>query len=205
MLLELTAMAELATDTPTATPIPPTSTPVPPTATPVLLAPSATPVPIPATVTPPPPPAPTAVPVPTAAPTAAPEPTPVPQPAYVPQPNPDIPLPPPSFNACQPDPYAGAVPNYPVRIYSINKETEVFTLQNVSANPVDINGWMMCSIKDNQQTDRMTVVLAPGELRSFVYLAAAIWDNDEPDDGALYNAQGQLVSYWSDPNRFVPK
>jgi hypothetical protein len=121
-------------------------------------------------------------------------------PPYIPAANPALPLPAPSLNDCQPDPASSAVPNYPVRIYTVNKETEVFTLENVSPESVSLNGWVMCSIQGGEKFDRMNVTLAPGETRRFVYPGAAIWNNDQLDDGALYNAQGQLVSYWSDPN-----
>lgn len=37
------------------------------------------------------------------------------------------------------------------------------------------------------------------ETRSYAYTGTGfIWNNSEPDDGALYNAAGQLVSYWRD-------
>jgi hypothetical protein len=121
-------------------------------------------------------------------------------PPYVPASNPAQPLPPPSFNNCQPDAASHVAPNYPVRIYLVDKRTEVFTLQNVSTQAVDLTGWMICSIQGNEQFSGMSVTIAPEEMRSFVYPGAAIWNNNELDDAALYNAQGQLVSYWSDPN-----
>jgi hypothetical protein len=104
--------------------------------------------------------------------------------------------PPPSFNACQNDPNEYQAPNYPVRILWVNKETEVFALQNVSDAPVDLRGWVMCSVSDSQRYDAMNVTLAPGEIKRFVFPGAAIWKNEERDDGALYNPQGQLISYW---------
>jgi hypothetical protein len=42
----------------------------------------------------------------------------------------------------------------------------------------------------------MNVTLAPTEIKRFVFPGAAIWKNEERDDGALYNPQGQLISYW---------
>lgn len=43
--------------------------------------------------------------------------------------------------------------------------------------------------------------LAPGEERRFPGPSGSIWSNSDPDNGSLYNANGQLVSYWNDPNR----
>jgi hypothetical protein len=149
----------------------PTSTPVPalPTSTPAPVVPTTPPTPAPPTSTPAPP-------TPTFPPPAEP--------------------PPPSFNACQSDPNEYQAPNYPVRILWVNKETEVFALQNVSDRPIDLRGWTMCSVSDSQRYDAMNVTLAPTEIKRFVFPGAAIWKNEERDDGALYNPQGQLISYW---------
>jgi hypothetical protein len=110
------------------------------------------------------------------------------------------PLPAPSFNACQPDPDPSKAPNYPVQIVGINKAAEVVTLKNVSSDPVNLDGWHMCSIKGNQEHS-IGGPLAPGEQRDIGGPMGPIWSNSEQDDGALYNAQGQLVSYWHDPDR----
>jgi hypothetical protein len=55
----------------------------------------------------------------------------------------------------------------------------------------------MCSIRGNQ-THPIDGILAPGEQKPFNGPAASIWSNSETDNGSLYNAQGQLVSYWRD-------
>jgi len=120
----------------------------------------------------------------------------------VPEPTPRLPppippLPAPSFNACQPDPNPDAAPNYPVLIVGINKSTEVVTLKNVSPDPINLDDWHMCSIKGNQEHS-VGGPLAPGEQRDFGGPMGPIWSNSEQDDGALYNPQGQLVSYWHD-------
>jgi hypothetical protein len=133
------------------------------------------------------------VPWPIAAPTATPEPTPR-------LPPPIQPLPPPTFNTCQEDPNPDAAPNYPVYIVGINNGTDVVTLKNVSPDEVDLTGWHMCSIKDNQEHP-ISGTLAPYEQKSFPGSAEDIWANSDNDNGSLYNAQGQLVSYWHDPNR----
>jgi hypothetical protein len=189
-----TALAALEPRTATPPP-PPTETlpPPPPTETPAPVLPS----PLPTATLPPAPVQPTTTAVPQAPPTA---PTLAPPTRTPAPPTPTIPppaaAPPPSFNACQSDPNEYQAPNYPVRILWVNKETEVFALQNVSDAPVDLRGWIMCSVSESQRYDAMNVTLAPGETRRFVFPGAAIWKNEERDDGALYNPQGQLISYW---------
>ncbi len=108
------------------------------------------------------------------------------------------PLPAPTFNACQPDPNPDAAPNSPVQIVAINKQTEVVTLKNVSGEPVSLAGWHMCSIRGNQEHPLDGSTLAPGEQRNFTGPSGTIWNNTEQDDGALYNQNGQLVSYLKD-------
>jgi len=110
-------------------------------------------------------------------------------------------LPPPSFDGCQEDPDPGSAGNYPVRIVTVYKAAnpEVVRLQNVSAWAVDLTGWHVCSINGNQEHDGIGGALSPGEVRDFPYTDVGfIWNNSERDDGALYNASGQLVSYWVD-------
>jgi hypothetical protein len=127
------------------------------------------------------------------------QPAPAPQPTVEPQPTATPTLPPPSFNNCQADPNPSAAPNYPIRITAIDKVAETVILQNVTASDtVDLTGWTMCSIRGNQEHP-LSGTLAPGESRSFPGPDGSIWSNSEDDDGALYDAQGRLVSYWNDP------
>ena len=109
-------------------------------------------------------------------------------------------LPPPSFTSCSNDP--GSAINYPVRIVTVFKQAnpETVRLQNVSAFPVDLTGWRMCSITGGQQHVGISGTLAPGEIRDFPYTGSGfIWNNDTRDPGALYDAEGRLISYWPDP------
>jgi micrococcal nuclease len=109
-------------------------------------------------------------------------------------------LPPPSFTSCSNDP--GSAINYPVRIVTVFKRAnpETARLQNVSAFPVDLTGWRMCSIRGGQQHLGMSGMLAPGEIRDFPYTGSgSIWNDNERDPGALYDAEGRLISYWPDP------
>ncbi len=128
-----------------------------------------------------------------------PPPTPQPAPQPTPQPAPPA-LPPPSYNNCQADPNEALAPNDPVKIVTVDKRAETVTLQNVSPEPISLDGWIMCSIRGNQQHP-ISGPLAPGETKTFPGPQGNIWSNSEPDDGALYNAQGQLVSFWDDPQR----
>ena len=107
------------------------------------------------------------------------------------------PLPAPTYNECHADPNPDAAPDYPVRIVAIDKRAERVTLKNVSPEHISLDGWHMCSIKGNQEHP-VGGALAPGEQKTFDGPPGNIWANGDKDDGALYNAQGQLVSYWRD-------
>lgn len=104
-------------------------------------------------------------------------------------------LPPPSYSNCQADPNPSAAPNYPVQITSINKVAEDVTLKNVSGDIIDLSGWNMCSITGNQHHP-ISGTLAPGQSQTF-NSGSSIWNNSSPDPGALYNPNGQLVSYFN--------
>jgi|HigsolmetaAR201D_1030396.scaffolds.fasta_scaffold26361_2 hypothetical protein len=140
--------------------------------------------------------------LPTATPTKEPspttEPTPTKQPSPTVGPTSTPTLPPPTYNECRADPNPAAAPNYPVRIIAINKVAETVTLRNVtSSDTIDLTNWKMCSITGNQRHP-ISGTLAPGESRTFPGPAGNIWNNTSSDPGALYNSQGQLVSYFPD-------
>lgn len=110
-------------------------------------------------------------------------------------------LPPPSFVSCDTAPNAASAPNYPVKITNINKGTgstgESVTLQNRSSVSVNITGWIMCSVTGGQRHPGISGTLAPGETKVFPNTGGPIWNNASSDPGALYNAAGQLVSYFN--------
>lgn len=106
-------------------------------------------------------------------------------------------LPAATFNNCQADPNPSAAPHYPIRIAAISKQDEFVTVKNVSSESVNLTGWHMCSITGNQEHP-IGGILLPGEIRTYFGPVTKIWNNIERDDGALYNSQGQLVSYWVD-------
>lgn len=103
---------------------------------------------------------------------------------------------PPSYNDCQLDPNQGSAPDYPIRIFSIDKVAETVTLQNESGASIDLTGWTMCSVTGNQHHP-IGGILAAGEIRTYQNTGGPIWNNDNPDPGALYNPAGQLVSDWN--------
>jgi endonuclease G len=115
----------------------------------------------------------------------APSPTPAPEP------------PPPSYNGCAADPNAAQAPNAPVTIVAIDKVAETVTLRNVSEAAVNLDGWVMCSVRGSQQHP-IGGPLAPGETKVFPGPSGSIWSNGSPDPGALYDPDGRLVSYWPD-------
>lgn len=103
----------------------------------------------------------------------------------------------PSFNGCGAEPNAEQAPNVPVRIVEVDKREETVTLQNVSDQVVDLAGWRMCSIRGSQLHD-IGGTLAPGETKVYPHGGGNIWNNSETDDGALYDGEGRLVSYWDE-------
>lgn len=124
--------------------------------------------------------------------TASPSPeTPSPEPSSTPT------LPPPDFVSCGVVGNPNRAPNYPVAIVAIDKGGETVTLRNVSAVAIDLTGWRMCSVTGGQQHP-IGGTLAPGASQTFPGAGGPIWNNTDSDPGALWNAAGQLVSYWPD-------
>ncbi|MDW8145421.1 MAG: thermonuclease family protein [Roseiflexaceae bacterium] len=106
---------------------------------------------------------------------------------------------PPSYNGCRTDRNAASAPNAPVAIVRIDKRAETVTLRNVSSEPINLDGWIMCSFKGSQIHQGIGGTLAPGETRGFTHTGgASIWNDRETDPGGLYDPQGRLVSYWPD-------
>lgn len=117
--------------------------------------------------------------------------TPSPEPSSTPT------LPPPDFVNCGLVGNPSQAPNYPVAIVTVDKQTETVTLRNVSAEAVNLTGWRMCSVTGGQQHP-ISGTLAPGASQTFPGAGGPIWNNSNSDPGALWNAAGQLVSYWPD-------
>jgi len=121
---------------------------------------------------------------------------PLPPPPSTPPP-PNVPPPGPGDEGCGNDP-GPVAPEFPLKIVAINDQTETVTLRNVSGEPVSLDGWRLCSIRGPQEHRGLSGTLVPGEQRAFTHQGGQIWRNDGKDPGALYNAQGQLISYWAD-------
>jgi len=113
----------------------------------------------------------------------------------LPTPPPPAPTPAPIPRSCADEPDPRTAPHTPVRITNINKRAETVTLRNVSAQPIDLTGWLMCSLTGNQRHP-ISGMLAPGESRTFDGPRGNIWNNSEFDPGALYDSRGQFISYF---------
>lgn len=116
-------------------------------------------------------------------------------------PTPSPTLPPRSLNNCEDDPNKANAANFPIRIVEVDKEDEVVRLRNVSEDSVNLDGWTMCSVAGRQVHTGIGGTLEAGETEDFEYTGSGeIWNDDGTDNGALYNRDGQLVSYWFDPD-----
>jgi hypothetical protein len=87
---------------------------------------------------------------------------------------------------------------YPIWISDIDKVAEIVTLENISEEPVNLDGWVMCSVTGGQTHPGIGGIIEPGELREFRNTGGPIWLDNGRDDGALYNAEGRLMSYFGD-------
>lgn len=95
-----------------------------------------------------------------------------------------------------------AVPDFPIRLVRVDKRAETVQLQNVSGASVDLTGWHLCSVfgwQEHLPAGGTLGSLAPGQSADYANGGDNIWRNDVRDDGALYDATGQLISYWVDP------
>ncbi|MCG8353433.1 MAG: thermonuclease family protein [Chloroflexales bacterium] len=105
----------------------------------------------------------------------------------------------PEGDVCQSEPNAGRASDDPVRIVGVDKRDELVQLKNVSDAPVELTGWTLCSLAGSQVHEGIGGVLRPGETRDFPFAGSdSIWSNSNRDDGALYDPEGRLVSYWVD-------
>jgi micrococcal nuclease len=115
-----------------------------------------------------------------------------------PAPTPAGQAPPAASASCPELPGSAAAPNAPVRIAALDKRAEVVRLENVSAAPVSLDGWVLCSVRGGESQAGLAGALAAGEGRDFANPRDPIWSNSDRDDAALYDASGRLVSYWED-------
>lgn len=91
-----------------------------------------------------------------------------------------------------------AAPETPLRIVGLDKTGETVQLRNVGDAPVNLDGWLLCSRRGGETQGGVGGALAPGETRIFANPGEPIWSNGNPDDAALFDPNGVLVSYWRD-------
>ena len=93
-----------------------------------------------------------------------------------------------------------------VIIKSVNKDVEYVDLENIGNQLQDLTGWKIVSEKGNQ-TCWLAGIIQPSEiLRVWTdnpngeghncAIGNNIWNNNESDPAALYNAQGIQISYY---------
>ncbi len=96
-----------------------------------------------------------------------------------------------------PDTSAGGVV-----ISSVNKKTEIVTIENTGAVDVDMTGWVLVSVKGNQRYTFPSYVLKVGAsvtvasgdaLGDLQWTTANVWNNSETDPAGLYDSTGQLI------------
>lgn len=95
-----------------------------------------------------------------------------------------------------------AAPNTPIVITAVDKVAEVVSIRNTSTSAVDLAGWTICSLLGSQLHARLDGILGPGETTVVPSQALrAIWNNRSKERAAVYNSQGQLISFWSEEGR----
>lgn len=67
----------------------------------------------------------------------------------------------------------------------------------MGGEPIDLAGWTLCRLRGAQRHPAGGVI-APGQTKDFPGTGQSIWSNSSCDDGALFDAQGLLVSSWWD-------
>jgi micrococcal nuclease len=100
--------------------------------------------------------------------------------------------------SCPRLPEPAAAPEAPLQIVGLDKQAELVQLRNVGAEPVNLDGWLVCSQRGGESQGGIGGTLAPGETRAFTNPGSSIWSNSNRDDAALFDPSGQLVSYWED-------
>lgn len=92
-----------------------------------------------------------------------------------------------------------SAPNRPVKIAHVDKQAGVVTLHNISSKTIDLTGWKIVCVETNQIHQVLRGTLLPGDKSIVSTTDKNIWNADRHNDGALYDEQGKLISYWNDP------
>jgi hypothetical protein len=131
-----------------------------------------------------------------APPASEPEPTSTPVPTNTPEPSPAA-----SGDVCSRAASAADAPETPLRLVEISKKSEVVTLENVSSNDIDLSDWTLCSLGGGERHRGFDgVTIEAGDTRRLLHAGDRVWDTEGSDDGALYDPDGNLISYWDDPS-----
>ncbi|MTI80826.1 MAG: MBL fold metallo-hydrolase [Firmicutes bacterium] len=119
----------------------------------------------------------------------------------------------PTESGSKPEPSSAPIKtdtNADISIENISLDDEIVTIKNNSASNVDLTGWYIVSEKGSQTyyfpngytlTSGSTVYITSGRgakdsaPKYLKWTGSYIWNNDG-DPGALYNANGQVVSQW---------
>jgi hypothetical protein len=122
--------------------------------------------------------------------------TPAPEPTNTPAPSPQ-----PAGDLCSRQPAAADAPDTPLRLVEVTKKSEIVTLENVSSNDIDLSDWTLCSLTGGERHVGFDdVTIEAGDTRQLLHIGDRIWDTERGDDGALYDPDGNLISYWDDPS-----
>jgi hypothetical protein len=125
---------------------------------------------------------------------SAPEPTDTPEPTSTPEPSPAA-----SGDVCNRSASAADAPDTPLRLVEISKKTEIVTLENVSSQNIDLSDWTLCSLAGGERHKGFEgIIIEAGDTRRLVHAGDRIWDTEGSDDGALYDPDGNLISFWVD-------
>ena len=98
---------------------------------------------------------------------------------------------------CRQTPDPILAPNEPIAIFAIDEVNETVTLESFSIETVNLDGWTMCSLTGDQVHTGISGDIEFLEFFNFKY-DGDIWDDVQRDDGALYDPDGNLVSYFED-------
>jgi hypothetical protein len=127
-------------------------------------------------------------------PDSAPEPTDTPEPTRTPEPSPAA-----SGDVCNRSASAADAPEAPLTLVEISKKTEIVTLENVSSQNIDLSDWTLCSLAGGERHKGFEgIIIEAGDTRRLVHAGDRIWDTEGSDDGALYDPDGNLISFWVD-------
>lgn len=92
-----------------------------------------------------------------------------------------------------------SAPNRPIKILNVDKQAGTVTLYNISSKTIDITGWRVVSATTNKPQPGIEGSLLPGEKKEFPAVGENIWHAGQRNDGALFDPNNNLMSYWNDP------